>query len=238
MAKAKDKPKAPKRKPLAEAARPGAGKKAKTKPGSSTAKSTSPAEGNQIGTIMSKGLDLAEAGLTLGLNLVERFGSTVQDEVIGRIAEARKSFAHQASTPRPSSPGGVAADEPRPDEGAPAPAAPSGTGFGGVSNRLPLFPGSPVRVPFSINNESADVAKQVNVRLEGLVGELSGERLDASHFPLVPPATSIAPMDFEKFTLTGVVPRGVRADAYSGWIIVSGEEQLRIPVKLVITGQS
>jgi hypothetical protein len=185
---------------------------------------------------MAKGLDLAEAGLTFGLNLVQKLGTTVQDQVIGKIAEAGKSFVQRApdySRSQESEPSNAGAGD---ETARYAPGSASAGGFGGISNRLPLFPGSTVHVSFSINNESAQAEKKVSVRLEGLVGELSGATLQASRFPVQPAEIRIKPLDFEKFVITGVVPATARSDAYSGWIVVTGDDTLRIPVKLVVTG--
>ncbi len=187
---------------------------------------------------MTKGLDLAEAGLSLGLNLVERFGATIQDQVSSRLAQARDALAGATGAPsQASAPAETETGAPPPPSSSARP-GPSAAPFSGVTNRLPLFPGSPVRVSFSINNDSADAPRQVQLQLEGLIGELSGTQLDPRQFAIEPAAREIAPMDFEKFVITGLVPMGVKSDAYSGWIIVSGQHQLRIPLRLVITAPS
>jgi hypothetical protein len=131
----------------------------------------------------------------------------------------------------------AAAGEPEP-AGPATPAASPAAGFAGVTNRQPLFPGSPVRVSFSINNDAADATKKVSVKLEGLEGELTHERLAASALTVEPSRATIAEMDFEKFLVAGVVPINARSDAYLGWIVVTGDEQLRIPLRLVVTGRT
>ena len=183
---------------------------------------------------MTKGLDLAEAGLSLGINLVERFGATIQDQVSSRLAQARDALAGTAAGPvqAPAAPESQAAPRPQPEASA---RAPSVAAFSGVVNRLPLFPGSPVHVSFSINNDSPDVPRRVQVRLEGLTGEVTGTPFNAGELAVEPGTREIAPMDFEKFVITGIVPMGLKSDAYSGWIVVSGQHQLRIPLRLVIT---
>jgi hypothetical protein len=136
----------------------------------------------------------------------------------------------QAATPP------AAARSPEAPSPGPSPAAPGpGPGFAGVTNRQPLFPGSPLRVSFSINNESPGTAKKVAVRLGPLTGEISHATLDGSTLAIEPATATIAPSDFEKFVITGVVPPGVASDAYQGWIEVAGEERLRIPLRLTIT---
>ena len=207
---------------------------AKSKPRSNArAKPASePADETQIGALMSKSLDLAEASLTLGLNFVQRLGSTVQEQVIDRLSHVGQSFAQPAAEPgqrtqaRDSEP--EAAPQPKP-----APARP----FAGVMNQQPLFPGSAVRVSFSINNDSPSAEKKVALKLEALEGEISHTRLAGSALSIQPASATIAQMDFEKFIIRGLVPMDTRNDAYQGWIVVSGDEQLRIPLRLVITGR-
>jgi hypothetical protein len=104
-------------------------------------------------------------------------------------------------------------------------------------NQQPLFPGSQVRVSFSINNDSASAEKKVTLKLEALEGEISRTWLDGSALSIQPASATIAQMDFEKFIIRGLVPMDTRSDAYQGWIVVSGDEQLRIPLRLVITGR-
>jgi hypothetical protein len=181
---------------------------------------------------MSKSIDLAEASLTLGLNFVQRLGSTVQEQVIGRLAQVGQALAQPAPEPPPAE--AARAKEPEP---APQPKAPAGRPFEGVTNQQPLFPGSPMRVSFSINNDSPSAEKKVSVKLEGLQGEISGARIDASVLSIEPATATIVPMDFDKFILRGVVPMETPGDAYHGWILVAGDEQLRIPLRLVITGR-
>lgn len=184
---------------------------------------------NQLGTLMSKSLDLAEASLTLGMNFVQRLGSTVQEQVLGRLSQVGQSSNPPATEAATAEPVRNAEPEPRA-----RPAA--GRPFAGVVNQQPLFPGSPIRVSFSINNDSQSSAKKVALKLEGLKGEISGAALDAA-LTIQPHSATIAPVDFEKFILRGLVPMDVCSDAYQGWIVVSGDEQLRIPLRLTITGR-
>jgi hypothetical protein len=209
------------------------GRKVKQRRASQDATSAKPAkEQPQLAAIMTKSLDLAEAGLSLGINLVERLGATLQDQVSSRLAHARDALA---GAPAPSPAAADAGPGPRPSPNSSDREGPYAAPFSGVTNRLPLFPGSPVRVSFSINNDSADLPRKVELQLGGLAGELTGARLDAGHFAIEPAVQTIAPMDFEKFAITGLVPAGTRSDAYGGWIVVGGEHQLRIPVRLVVT---
>ena len=191
-----------------------------------------PADDTQLGALMSKSLDLAEASLTLGLNFVQRLGSTVQEQVIDRLSHVGQSFTQQAAEP------GQRAQARESETEAPAQPKPAATRpFAGVTNQQPLFPGSAVRVSFSINNDSASAEKKVALKLEALEGEISRTRLEGSVLSIEPASATIAQMDFEKFIVRGLVPMDTRSDVYQGWIVVSGDEQLRIPLRLVITGR-
>ena len=46
---------------------------------------------------------------------------------------------------------------------------------------------------------------------------------------------TIAPVDFEKFVLKGVVPETVPPDVYRGVVVVRSDKDLFIPVVLVVT---
>ena len=219
--------------------RPGSKPKPKTR---ASAGAKTPANGGsetQIGSLMSKSLDLAEASLTLGMNFVQRLGSTVQDQVIGRLAQVGQSFAQGAAAAPPPEPPRTAntnANAGANADAQPQPKSPGFKPFAGVVNQQPLFAGSPIRVSFSINNDSQSAVKKVALKLEGLLGEVHGGTLTAA-LAVEPPAAAIAPMDFEKFVIRGLVPMGTRSDAYQGWIVVSGDEELRIPLRLAITGR-
>jgi hypothetical protein len=202
---------------------------------------TAKRDDTQFGNIMAKGLDLAEAGLTLGLNLFQKLGASVQDnlgEKIAQAAAAGKSFVNDAVKNASASAGTRATETAVNETAGSGPETEATAGFSGVFNRLPLFPGSPVTVSFSVNNESAESVKKVMVKLEGMIGELTGTILDASKFLIKPSKQTIDPMDFEKFLITGTIPSNAKSDAYYGWIIVSGEEQLKIPARLTVTGNS
>jgi hypothetical protein len=45
---------------------------------------------------------------------------------------------------------------------------------------------------------------------------------------------SIAPMDFEKFVLTGTLPADAPPDVYRGSVIVGSTDEMSIPVRLVV----
>ena len=130
--------------------------------------------------------------------------------------------------------GGNAAVSPRGGVGPGTPAAsPEVAGYG-ITNRLPLVPGEPASISFSINNDSADAPRPVRLQAEGFRGETTGHVLPPGTLQVVPPAATIAPMDFEKFVLTGTIPPGTPPDTYRGSILVSAEAGLSIPVWLAV----
>ena len=183
---------------------------------------------DQVGTILSKGLDLAEAGVSLGVTIVNRIGTIAQKQVLDQMMAA----AQQPSAPAPT--------DAMPDRGVhpppgmePDPPSQEPTFF--ITNRLPLSPGGSVKVSFSINNDSVVAPKKVTLRIEGFMGEVTGASLPAAAISVKPPARTIAPVDFEKFTLGGIVPPETPPDVYLGWVVVDSEEQLRIPLRLNVS---
>jgi hypothetical protein len=106
-----------------------------------------------------------------------------------------------------------------------------------IVNRLPLFPGGPVQLSFSINNDSASAAKKIRLEIEDFIGATNHFKIKSKMFSVKPSDIIIAPMDFEKFVLTGKVPAEAPADSYNSWIKVSGEEEIKIPVILAVSAQ-
>ncbi|HWA46562.1 MAG TPA: hypothetical protein VHA10_25310 [Hypericibacter adhaerens] len=182
---------------------------------------------DQMGAILAKGLDLAEAGVSLGVTIVNRIGSVAQQQVLERMAAAMQP---QAETP-------TGPPQPMPDAamGEAAGGPPPETASFYITNRLPLAPGGTLRVSFSINNDSLVTPKKVKLRVEGFHGETTGAVLPAETLAIKPAARTIAPVDFEKFVLQGAVPPETPPDVYFGWILVSSEEELRIPVRLQVS---
>jgi hypothetical protein len=240
-------PKAPARKPAAAAppkqARPGkpeaekAPKKAPAgKPEAEAAPQTAPEapggwssdRGQQVGQLLSRSLDLAEAGLTLGVSLMNKVGAAAQQQILERFMSGAAAVVDagmaqaQAQPPAPEPP--------------PPPAEPAGPGPGafGITNRLPLLPGAPVKVGFSINNDSMESPKKITLSLEAFIGETHGHSLEAA-LAVKPARKTIAPMDFEKFVLDGTVPAKTPPDVYRGWIIVSSDTEMRIPAWLSVS---
>lgn len=190
--------------------------------------------GDQIGTTFAKGLDLAEAGLSLGLTLINRFGTMMQDSVMEKF-----SGVMGAAT---ASPQESASSSSRPvDSAAPMPSSEQSEGIEPqdpayyIANRLPLTPGQSVHVSFSINNDSIDSAKDVKLKVDGFIGSTQGQVFPCKGFTVSPGTKTIEPMDFEKFVLKGVIPAGLPPDIYHGRILVVSEQAIEIPVKLLVT---
>jgi hypothetical protein len=190
-----------------------------------TGRRTERGQGDQLRAIFEKGLDLAEASLSLGLTVINRVGSAAQEQILSVTRNPQQAGAtappdsEQAATARTGRPAGAPASEPPPAE------EPQYY----ITNRLPLAPGAPVKVSFSINNDSVATPKKVRLRLEGFTGETEGARIADTGFTLTPALKTIAPMDFEKF-----VPPETPPDVYHGSVVVSAGEEFRIPVRLVI----
>jgi hypothetical protein len=182
--------------------------------------------GQQVGQLLSRSLDLAEAGLTLGVSLMNKVGAAAQQQILERFMSGAAAVVEagmaQAQAPAPEPP--------------PPPAEPAGPepGAFGITNLLPLLPGTPVKVGFSINNDSMDSPKKLTLSLEGFIGEAHGHSLEAA-LSLKPARKTIAPMDFEKFVLEGTVPAATPPDVYRGWIIVSSDTEMRIPAWLSVS---
>lgn len=177
---------------------------------------------DRYGEILAKSLDLAEAGVSLGLTVIGTVGAAAHDKILSRLLEATTpGNAQPAASPAGPSPAAP-----------PAEAADASTY--GITNRLQLVPGAPVSVSFSINNDSPVEAKQVSLTVEAIAGQSTGAVLLPGTLAVLPSATAIAPMDFEKFVLQGAIPPETPPDVYYGFINVGGEGGTRIPVRLIV----
>ena len=176
---------------------------------------------DQMGTILAKGLDLAEAGVSLGVTILNRVSLAAQQ----KIREGLDSAAQSQSGAQPS-PAGVTPD---------APAESAEADQYGLTNRLPLTPGGEVRISFSVNNDSVTDVRKVEFKVQGFAGESQQAAIDASAFAVRPGQKTIAPVDFEKFVLKGVVPETTPPDVYRGVVVVRSDKDLFIPVILVVT---
>jgi hypothetical protein len=182
---------------------------------------------DQIGTLVGKGLDLAEAGLSLGVTIVNRIGTAAQQQMINRVVASVQDGA-----PPPGQSHAVPDPAPAPREAETS--FPEPMPFY-VTNRLPLVPGGTVKVSFSINNDSMMAPKKVALRIDGFVGQMMGVPLSANGFGVKPATRLIAPMDFDKFVLRGTVPTEIPPDVYLGLIVVESDEQFEIPIRLVVS---
>lgn len=186
---------------------------------------------DQIGTILSKGLDLAEAGIGLGMNLIGKLGSMAQDQVIGNIAKTVMpgQYGAQNAPERPVAPPYRRGED--------EPAGDAAEGGMCIVNRRPLFPGSAVEISFSINNDSPAHARKVHIEIDGFTGSAHGWNIPPELFSIRPADMEIAPMDFEKFVLAGAIPQDAPEDSYNGWLRLAGEEGLKMPVILAVTSR-
>lgn len=191
--------------------------------------------GEQIGTTFAKGLDLAEAGLSLGLTLINRFGTMMQDSVLEKFSGVMDAATTSSQESAPSS------SRSSRDSVAPVPSSEHPEGIEPqdpayyIANRLPLTPGKPVHVSFSINNDSMDSARSVKLKVDGFIGSTQGQGFPGKGFTVSPGSKTIAPMDFEKFILKGLIPADLPPDIYHGRILVMSEQAIEIPVKLLVT---
>jgi hypothetical protein len=176
---------------------------------------------DQMGTILAKGLDLAEAGISLGVTILNRVSLAAQQ----KIREGLDSAAQAQSGAQPGPPGVT------PD----APAESAEVDQYGLTNRLPLTPGGEVRISFSVNNDSVTDVRKVEFNVQGFAGESQQAAIDASAFAVKPGQKTIAPVDFEKFVLKGVVPETTPPGVYRGVVVVHSDKDLFIPVILVVT---
>jgi hypothetical protein len=170
---------------------------------------------DRLGEILVRGLDLAEAGLSLGMTIVTTVGAAAQQKLFDRILDTPPT---DTPSPGPVPPAGVEPDPPA----------------YGVTNRTPLVPGSAVSISFSINNDSAAAPKNVALSVEGFAGQQAGAFLPLNTVRVTPSSAVIAPMDFEKFVLEGVVPAGATPDVYRGSVLVASDVDMSIPVLLVV----
>jgi hypothetical protein len=181
----------------------------------------------QVGAIIVKTLDLAEAGLSLGITVLTRAGAAAQGAIVDRVPSGPGAGAVSAQPPGPAH-----AEYPEQPAADPSPTAPDEAFF--LANRVPLAPGGEVRVSFSITNDSLLEPKKVTLRVEPLFGEQHGVRIDGDAFAVKPGRKTIPPMDFEKFVLTGTMPAAAPPDVYLGAVIVASTDEMSIPVRLLV----
>jgi len=187
-----------------------------------------------IEEMVNKGLDLAETGIGLGVNIVARLGSIFKDQVFDKINSSEMLNAAMSNT----SDSQPEAEQPYYPEESQAPTSDQTATTDQSSylfNRLPIFPGGHVSLSFSINNDSLSSKKEIKLKLEPFVGEAHQQSIDTGAFSVSPPETVIAPADFEKFVITGNIPKDAPEDTYYGWVIVSEQQTYQIPVVLMVS---
>ena len=174
---------------------------------------------DRYGQIIAKVVNLAEAGLSLGLTVIGTVGAAAQKRLLeARVDNGVAEPAQAAAAPTVGQPA------------EPAEAAPSW----GVTNRLPIVPGAPLGISFSINNDNPLAPRPVTLAVEAFVGERTGAPLPPGVLAVAPPSAVIAPMDFEKFVLQGALPPETPPDVYYGSLRVGDDGGMRIPVRLVV----
>lgn len=169
-----------------------------------------------LSSLVGKGFQLVEAVIDLGIQMIDSVGVVAQRVVVDRLVP----------------PSGTGAPAP---PSAPAPATAAIPSELVVSNRVPVYPGGEARVPFSLNNDSETQGRRVRLHLIGFKGIRTGMILDAAGFSVSPSEREIAPMDFEKFVVRGLIPPNALPDAYDGFVVVSGEDELQIPLRLFVS---
>jgi hypothetical protein len=173
----------------------------------------------QFSSLVSKVLELADAGVGLGINVVSLLTNFAKTQAGAGAAVPTQQAAPAA-------------------EAQPAPSAatdPSAARNYCIVNRLPLHPGDSVKVSFSINNDMPDSVKNLALSCRGFVGAAQAFAIADKVFSIEPASAGIGPMDFERFVLKGAIPANAPADSYNGWILVAGDEQMRIPAVLMVT---
>ncbi|PXF58386.1 MAG: hypothetical protein C4B58_06675 [Deltaproteobacteria bacterium] len=189
--------------------------------------------GDQIGSIFSKVLQLAECSVDLGINLMSRLSSLALGQDIGKMTGGREHAGEQYYTPSEEMNTG---SQPFFQEQPGGTSDASGYSKGHcVTNRMPLFPGSPVHISFSINNDSPVSEKKLHLKAQDFIGATHHFKMDQHAFSVDPADRVIAPMDFEKFILTGIIPPDAPEDSYNGWIVLAGDEEIKISVILAVT---
>jgi len=187
-----------------------------------------------IEDMVNKGLDLAEAGIGLGVNIVVRLGSILKDQVFDKFNSADMlSSVMSNTTPDQQQPGAQSHAGRRSATNVEQEQISEQSYY--LFNRLPLYPGSRFSLSFSVNNDSLTSEKKIKLVVEPFVGELHNAQIPTNQLTVTPPETSIAAVDFEKFVLSGTIGEDLPADTYHSWIIVTAEQSYRIPVVLNVS---
>jgi len=189
---------------------------------------------DQVGSVVSKLLELTETGFDLGTNFLSLLNSLAQSQLHDPVHPGEGAYRVAPPQGSPEEMAAAAGPPPGTEPGAEAAAVGSAPSYC-IINRLPLLPGSPVQVSFSINNDLPQTKRKLHVAAGSFVGAAGGFNLDDRSFTVQPSEKTISPMDFEKFILKGKIPKDAPEDSYNGWVTVDGDEEMRIPVVLVVT---
>jgi len=199
----------------------------------------------QMNSLLTRGFDLLEAGIDLGINLVNKLGNVAQEQVVEKVSGMVRSAATMNDMAGTGSQEASAGDTKGESMGKRVPEAENSDAYKEseaeqagmhIVNRLPLSPNSKADISFSINNNSTSSPKTLSFTIEGFVGKTYNVTLDSKKFSIRPSKKVIEPMDFEKFMLKGDIPKDTPEDSYHGWIIVSdAKERFKIPVTLFIS---
>ena len=157
---------------MAQKKTPGAsGKKAAAPPKETKAPPAkpSPRPSPQMGSLVSKVMELADAGVGLGINVISLLNTLARSQVAGAAPAEQQP---QDDERRPA-----------PPEDAPHAEAPRNYC---IVNRRPIHPGGAVQVSFSINNDLPDAPKKLHVTTQGFVGAARGFSLDGAGFSVKP----------------------------------------------------
>ena len=162
--------------------------------------------------------------------MLTRAGAAAQGAIVDRVPAGPG-----AAYPGPAEyDAGAGADGPVPGAPPPPETSPGEDERFFLTNRVPLVPGGEVRVSFSITNDSLVEPKRVTLRVEALVGDQHGVRVDGGAFAVKPARKTIPAADFDKFVVTGTFPAAAPPDVYRGAVIVHSTDEMSIPVRLVV----
>ncbi len=196
----------------------------------------------QIEEIVNKGLDLAEVGVGLGVNIASRLGSIFKDQVFEKLNTTGIVDSVMSNIATGQQDEKVYGDinnqqfeERPPAQNVTEPATTENQQSYYLYNRLTLLPGCKLSLSFSINNDSLISTKKIGITVDKFIGDTHHDELDSSLFSVIPDKTEIAAADFEKFILKATIPADSSADTYRGWINVEEQQTYRIPVVLLIS---
>lgn len=188
----------------------------------------------QLEDMVNKGLDLAETGIGMGVDIVERLGSIFKVKVFDRISSSEMLSSVMSNT-SDNQPQAEQAYYPEEAQAAASEQTATPEQANYLINRLPLCPGGDVLLSFSINNDSLNSEKEIQLKIQPFVGKAQQYSIDAGIFSITPSEIVIKPADFEKFVIKGNIPEDAPEDTYYGWITVSEEQTYQIPVLLVVS---